>query len=889
MISEPAAVAAPDSLDLTRFCATLDTGATDIPSFKACIKAANEELVAKFTAGFPVRLLVTGRADFIDSILQAVWKRFDWPEKSVSALIAVGGYGRGELHPASDIDLLLLLDKPPRKAMQSLIEQWLAFLWDIGLDVGSSVRTLKDCKLHAREDITVATNLMEARLLLGDSALFDTMQRVTGPAKMWPSRKFFFAKFAEQIKRHQKFHDTAYNLEPNIKEGPGGLRDIQMIDWVAKRHFKTRTLAELVGHGFINATEFQDLHAGEEFLWRIRFALHTLTGRHEDRLLFDHQRTIATQFGYEDSGPRLAVELFMKDYYRTITELSRLNEMLLQLFEETFAARRTLQLKPKILNRRFQITGGYLEVRDDKVFARSPLALLEIFLLMQTTPRIKGVRASTIRLIRAHRDLIDDDFRNDIRSRSLFMEILRQPSGITHELRRMNRYGLLARYLPVFGNIVGQMQHDMFHAYTVDEHTLFVVRNLRRFSVPEFYDEFPLCSSVFQRLPKRELLYLAGLFHDIAKGRGGRHSELGAEDAWDFCKHHDLSDTDAGLVRWLVQNHLLMSDTAQKQDISDPDIVNEFARKLGDQAHLDYLYLLTVGDIRATNSSLWNDWKDALFAELYRSTSRALHRGLENPVGENERMRTHKAQASDLISPVKLSAVRALWEDFGNEYFLRYSPQEIARQSQAIVACPEEKLPLVLVSHSDRGGTEVFVYTSLMSNLFTRLTMTLDQLGLSIMEARISTTASNHALDTFIVLEANGSGIEKKRHKEILQALTHALADTRDKPLKTSGSAPRSSKFRVPTQVRFHDDEHKRRTVMEVITGDRPGLLSQIGNVLAHHGIKIHSAKIATFGERAEDMFLLTGGDGKVLSDGLQLEQLRDDIVQALSPPTASD
>ena len=523
-------------------------------------------------------------AGFIDAILQRAWKKF-LPPDTEACLVAVGGYGRGELHPHSDIDILLLVDEgnaPGEDTLSGFVTQ----LWDIGLQIGHSVRTVAECESKALEDITILTNLMEARTLRGDAALLAQVTERIATDRMWPSGDFFRAKLVEQKDRHAKYADTEYSLEPNVKSSPGGLRDLQNISWIAERHFGVESLERLTTEQFLQPKEMDILQEGRDFMWRVRYALHMITDREEDRLLFDHQRTLAQLLGYQDRDHRLAVEWFMKDYYRAIQELSRLNEMLLQLLRELILHRDDPgQATP--INRRFQARKGFLEVTHERVFKRYPFALLELFLLMQQHGELKGVRASTIRLVRDHRYLIDDKFRHDIRARSLFMEIFRQPRGPTHELRRMNRYGVLAAYFPAFANIVGQMQHDMFHAYTVDEHTLFVVRNLRRFFVAKFMHEFPLCSRVAHSIPKPELLYLAGFFHDIGKGRGGNHSELGAADARAFLGLHGLSEYDRELVAWLVENHLLMSQTAQRRDISDPEVINDFARHIGDRRRLD--------------------------------------------------------------------------------------------------------------------------------------------------------------------------------------------------------------------------------------------------------------------------------------------------------------
>ncbi|HSD70571.1 MAG TPA: [protein-PII] uridylyltransferase, partial [Woeseiaceae bacterium] len=571
-------------------------GAVD---WREALASARQRLADRFLAGDPVTQLVTLAALQIDRLLVHIWKQVASDLQDRVALVAVGGYGRGELHPGSDIDLMLLLDGDLPAGADGVLAGFIATLWDIGLEAGHSVRSVEDCRREAEADITVITTLMESRLLYGPPALLDAVHEATAPGRMWPSDRFFLAKRDEQKQRHHRYDDTAYKLEPNVKGSPGGLRDIQVIGWIARRHFGSRGFDELVDHNFLTGSQLQLLQEGQEFLWRVRYALHVLSGRREDRLLFDHQRRLAEVLGYEDARYTLAVEQLMQRYYRTVMDLSRLNEMLLQLFEEEILM--DPRAAPVPLNARFQIRNGYLQAVNDRVFRQDPSALLEIFLLLQQHDNIHGVSAHTIALIKSNLHLIDEEFRQNPRNHRLFMSILRAPAGVTHELRRMNLYGVLGLYIPTFGRIVGRMQYDLFHAYTVDEHTLFVVSNLRRFALRRFDDEYPHCSRLMQSFEKPEIVYLAGLFHDIAKGRGGDHSELGAVDAESFCLEHGMSPYDARTVAWLVRNHLILSMTAQKKDISDPAVVSEFAARIGDQTHLDYLYCLTVADVRGTN------------------------------------------------------------------------------------------------------------------------------------------------------------------------------------------------------------------------------------------------------------------------------------------------
>jgi len=866
------------------FTEELQSSSSPLDIYKNTLQEGTQALNDAFDTGRNVVELVYKRAEFIDQLLIHAWQSMISCEDL--ALVAVGGYGRGELHPASDIDLMILEKSRSNKKTNQQIQQFLTFLWDIGLEVGQSVRTVKDCVAEGRADITVATNIMEARLLVGDSALFDSMRKMTGPNKIWPTRKFFKAKLQEQVERHKKYANTEHSLEPNIKESPGGLRDIQMIGWVAKRHFGVESLHDLVKHDFLTEEEYLRLKAGQTFLWRIRYALHNLTGRHDDRLLFDRQRHIAEIFGFhaEDNS---GVEQFMKFYYRMVRELNRLNEMLLQHFqEEIIYATRREKIKP--INKRFQIRNDFIEVCHEQVFKWYPFALLEIFLLIQQTPKIKGIRASTIRLIREYSYLIDDEFRNDIRNKSLFMEIIRQPRYVGHELRRMHRYGILSRYLPAFGQIEGQMQFDLFHVYSVDEHILFVIQNMRYFGLPEYANTYPLCQKILKTLPKQELLYLAGLFHDIAKGRKGDHAKLGVKDAVDFCKLHGLSSYDAELVGWMVESHLVLSKTAQREDINDPEVINKFAVQMGDREHLNYLYLLTVADVNGTNPELWNAWKDSLFSQLYNETTRALRRGLENPFNKEDRIKKTKHSALALVNKRTKSKfdVGQHWASLGEDYFIRYSPDEIAWHTNAIAENTNQQYPLIKVrQQATRGGTEIFVYMENQDNIFATTTRVLDQLGLTIVDARVIASTHGYTLDTYIVLDKSGEALKEKKHREdIVIKLDDALSNLEQRLKIVSRPQSRKQKvFPIQTRVLFSQDEVNQRTIMEVIASDRPGFLSQVGIALAGCDVRLHGAKIATYGSRVEDIFFITDKQDQAITDPAKFESLTNFIIETLS------
>ena len=867
-------------LDVDSLTSALKSNQPHIPLFKGVISKANQVLEEYLLAGRSATELVPARAKFIDLLLYHIWQLFLPFDTNDISLVAVGGYGRGELHPASDIDLLIIIRDDGEKYKEG-ITAFLTFLWDIGLEVGHSVRNLEECVTEATGDITIATNIQESRLLFGSTELFSQQRSACAADKIWSGPDFFKAKLAEQIQRHHKYHDTAYNLEPNIKESPGGLRDIQMIGWVAKRHFNAETLHELVEHEFLTEDEYQLLHECQAFLWQIRFALHIIAKRREDRLLFDHQRTIAKIFGYQDKPGKLAVEQFMKQYYRTVMELSRLNEMLLQLFQEEILYKSEMS-NPVAINKRFQTIKGYLEITHEKTFASYPFALLEIFLLLEQHPEIKGVRANTVRSIREHRHLIDNDFINDIRSRSLFMEIMRQTSGVTHELRRMNNYGILAAYLPVFENIVGQMQHDLYHVYTVDEHTLRLIRNLRRYTVTEYRHEFPLCSNIMQQIPKQELLLITGLFHDIAKGRGGDHSTLGAIDARLFCQQHDLSEYDTQLVTWLIENHLLMSSTAQRKDISDPDVVQEFAEHVGNENRLNYIYLLTVSDIRATSDKVWNSWKDSLLKELYYATQEIFRRGVHNPQLQSEQIADTHDQALKKIEKENYSSqeIEILWQHLGREYFLRYHPDEIIWHTNNILTHQQKDKPLILIRNvAKRGVTEVFIYTKTFGTLFHNATAAMEQKGINVLDARIFESTDGYSLDTFLVTNIDGHAFGDTPFAEDLAGHIEKQLSSHQPIEKLSRQLPRQAKhFQFPTTVRFDQDKINHRTIVFVKAYDRPGLLSRISLALNQCNIQLSNVIIATYGERVEDYFYITDQDDQPIKDSVELKKLEETI-----------
>ena len=872
-------------LDVAALKTALDEGDNEVAPIRDALAAAGGKLDEYYLANRRIGEIVSARAWLVDQVLVAVWERLPWPDTKNISLLAVGGYGRGELLPHSDVDLLILTRGSRHTAYRDCIARFTALLWDVGLDVGQSVRSIRQCKAAARDDITIATTLMESRTLTGPEELREKMLAATGPRSIWPTRKFLRAKWDEQIERHEKYQDIDYALEPNIKTSPGGLRDIQTIAWVAKRHYGADSFRDMKDLGFLTRGEHIVLMRGRHFLWKLRYGMHMLEGRREDRLRFDKQRALAAMFDYRDDKESLGVEKLMKRYYRAVGNLRGLNDMLLQHLDEAILRRGRCEAIVD-LNRRFRVRNGYLEARSEKVFRNTPSALIEVFVLLANEPQIQGIRASTIRLLREHRKLIDRKFRNDIRNVSMFMELLHSPHQLVTQLRRMARYGILGRYLPEFGKIAGQMQHDLFHIYTVDAHSLQVVQNMRRLALPEAEAEFPIAAGIYKSLPKVALLYIAGLYHDIAKGRGGDHSILGKTDAENFCRRHRLSAWDAKLVSWLVENHLLMSMTAQRKDIDDPEVIHDFANAIGDKLHLDYLYALTVCDIRATNPELWNSWRATLLRNLYLNTRRALRLGLENPRDRGERIADKKQSAKEKLRTGGLgkAAVAAVWAQMNDEYFLRESVDNICWHTRAIVDHASDK-PLVslreMSADAPEGATLVFTFTRDADYLFANSTVAFERLELNVQSARIFTSGSGQCANTYTVLEADGNpvGSNPKRVAEIRSMLLRHLDNPGNRiPSPEYHRSRRKTSFGRHARATLFNSPGKDYSTLEINCPDQPGVLACVGQVFAEFGISLKDARITTLGERVEDLFFIAGGDGRPLHDAAMAQSLKERI-----------
>lgn len=836
----------------------------------------------QFTAGKSVMELVPARSRFMDDFLSRLWHYYQLDKDDNISLLAVGGYGRAELHPLSDIDILFLTKKSPSKEQEETISDFLRLLWDIRLDVGHAVRTIKECITTGKKDLTIATNLQESRLIIGDPLLFQTLEDKILSDKFWTSEAFYRAKVQELHDRYAHYHDTTYNLEPDIKASPGGLRDIHTLSWVARRHFGATNLFEMSQFGFLTEGEYRELAENLEFLWKIRFALHLELRRYDNRLTFAHQPTVAERLGYQGEGNK-AVETMMQDFFTTLQSVAELSKMLLQYFDQAILPSET-ESRQFILDDDFMRKGHFIEARKPALFQSRPETILDMFLHIADNDHLSAIGAQTLRQLRTARRRINLSLNSLPQAREKFMQLFRHPNVVSKAVGMMHRHGVFTLYFPEWENIVGRMQFDLFHAYTVDEHSIRALKKVNLLGTEEAIDRFPLCHNVYMQIQRKDLLFVAALFHDIGKGSGGDHSEIGAKISRAFCLEHGLSEPEANIVAFLVQNHLLLSMTAQKRDIHDPLVITEFAKRVQNEEQLKMLLCLTVGDICATNSELWNSWKRTLTTELFHATQKALRRGLETPPDIREKMRHNSSMAATLLRQkgFKDHQINQLWLRFKADYFLRNTHQQIAWHCEAILKHNKE-IPLVLVGEkSERGGTEIFIYTKDKEKLFATVAAQLDRKNLNIYDAQIMEDRDDYTLDSFIVLEQNGKALDKQRRRDIQQTLEEAL--TTDTPILRVRRAPQKLKhFNVPVQVKFMQSKNEQNTQMELIALDTPGLLARLGLIFTELDLNLHSAKISTIGERAEDFFVLTGQDGSALSDEKQ-SLLEQRIKKKLTP-----
>ncbi len=868
-------------------------GAGGIVELRARFREGKALLIGQFrearaTAPAASRL-VRALAKHVDQTLTALWEQAMMPPGA--ALLAVGGYGRGELYPHSDVDVLVLL--PPggnpasaptlapgtaNDALKSSIEGFITACWDIGLEIGSSVRTVDECVAEAARDVTVQTALLESRYLIGSKRVFNAFRRANNGA-MDPVA-FLRAKTLEMRQRHQKYEDTPYSLEPNCKESPGGLRDLQMVIWVARAAGLGKNWNELAAKGLITPFEVRQLQRNEGLLRLIRARLHMVAGRREDRLVFDLQTAVAESFGYQATKGQRASEVLMKRYYWAAKAVAQLNQILVLNIGERVNASQDAPMQP--IDRHFFDRGGMLEVASDDLYGREPHAIMETFWVFQRTPGIEGLSARTLRALYNAREVMDSEFRRDPANRAMFMRILQEPEGQTRALRLMNQTSVLGRYLWVFRRIVGQMQHDLFHVYTVDQHILMVLRNVRRFFIPEHTHEYPFCSQLASTFDKPWVLTIAALFHDVAKGRGGDHSELGGQEVRRFCRDHGIDKEDALLIEFLVKGHLTMSRIAQKEDLSDPEVIEKFAGMLGTERRLTALYLLTVADIRGTSPKVWNAWKGKLLEDLYRLTLRALGGARPNMDAEIEARKQEARHTLNLYSLLPGTEIE-LWKTLELSYFVRHDAGDIAWHARSLFRFVESQEPIVRARLSSIGeGLQVLVYAPDRPDLFARICGYFDSANFNILDAKVHTTRAGYALDTFQVISP-----QMDQHYRDLISLVETQASL---ALKATGPMPEPSRGRISRRVKsfpvtprvtLRPDERAQRWLLGISTSDRSGLLYAIARVLARHHINLQLAKITTLGERVEDTFLI---DGPALQQNKAQITIESELLDAIAP-----
>jgi [protein-PII] uridylyltransferase len=842
-------------------------------TLKKQLKAARQQAIDVFQSNHKTEQLLTQLRRNVDEALTQAWTELGMPADA--ALVAVGGYGRGELFPHSDVDVLILLSRTAEGEEKEKLESLVQLFWDIGLEIGHSIRTIDQCMDESAADITVQTSLLEARLVTGSRKLFKQLQE-RYQAALDPLA-FFQAKTLEMRQRHVKYEDTPYSLEPNCKESPGGLRDLQVILWVAKAAGLGDSWGKLAEHGMLTPTEARQLRQKERAFKDIRIRLHIYTNRREDRLVFDIQTPIAESFGFKTTDTRRASEYLMQRYYWAAKAVTQLNTILLQNIEAHLFPQ---QVVPKRINDRFNEVNGFVDIAHGDVFEETPSAMLEVFLVLAEHPELKDMSARTMRALWHARFKIDNAFRSNPENHRLFMQIIQGKRGIMHALRRMNATSVLGRYLPNFRHIVGQMQHDLFHVYTVDQHILMVVRNVRRFTMSEHAHEYPFCSQLIANFGQPWVLYIAALFHDIAKGRGGDHSKLGMADARQFCEQHGISEENTELIVFLVEQHLAMSHVAQKQDLSDPDVISQFAQMVKDERHLTALYLLTVADIRGTSPKVWNAWKGKLLEDLYRMTLRVL--GGEAPSADRELKNTQQEAIKTLrLYGLPADAHEKFWKQLDVAYFLRHDASDIAWQTRCFYDKIDTDVPLVRCRLAPIGeGVQVAVYTPDRPDLFARICSYFDQKNFSIFDAKIHTTQSNYALDAFLI----NAPVFAKNYRDIINLIEHELSEL----LKSDAPLPAPSKarlsrlsrtFPINPAVDLRPDERGQYYLLSVSANDRAGLLYSISNVLAKYKINLHTAKVMTLGERVEDVFLI---DGPGLNQPRNQIMLETDLLKTL-------
>ena len=845
--------------------------------FTAAAKSYLSELRAKLLVGLAkgiaVETLIGQYREAIDALLVKAWK-LSLPSDAELALVATGGYGRGEMYPHSDIDILVCGSESAQNEHADAIGRFFSLLWDAGLKLSQAVRSIEQCIQESRSDPSTYTALLETRWLCGNADILSALESAIRAPDVVDAREYFEAKRLEQRNRHAKFHNTADNLEPNLKEGPGGLRDFHTLNWLAKKLYGVPSLAGLVPIGLLGDAEWQALQRNWRIVARLRFGLHLLVKRPEERLLFDHQMRLAECLGLQDTEANLAVEQLMQDFFRSAAILLRINDRLLQRFEEHLASEQIIEA----VDEHFVLKNGYLLALDNRFSMQGLQSIFNLFAVWGRLSDCKGLHSDTARGLAESLSVIKPYREQPKPVCNAFMALISEPHGV-QSLQRLAKLGILARYLPEFGLVTGRMQYDLFHVYTVDQHSMNVLEFIHRFQIGK-QDGFTLPHEVFPRLRKAHLIWLAGLFHDIGKGRGGDHAELGADDFLDFADAHGLPTADTQLVEWLVRKHLLMSFTAQKHDISDPKVIQTFAIQVADREHLDYLYILTCADIAGTSPKLWNAFKDQLLAELYIATRYAMRIGLEHALNaEDIRNETRNMALAKLMDAgFDVDAIDDVWQSFPEDAFLRYRPEQLVWQTQCILGQIHNATQIQVREFGHQDSLEIFLRTPDRDGIFSGLMATLDRLNLSVVHARLLPASDGHVLDNIIVLK----GSHTPDIKRIAQTVLAALKDPASiKPAKHM--LPRQLRhFKTATRIEFSASPTPDRTMLSIVCADRPGLLADIAFALLQSKVRVHDARIATFGERAEDIFTISDRDDHAIKDETLLQSIREALLDYL-------
>lgn len=828
----------------------------------------------RFEHKTPIQHLISERTNFIDQLLRRVWKHYI-PSNSQLCLVAVGGYGRGELHPFSDIDILIIT--PSQQIPESeyrAIETFITYLWDIGLQVGHAIRTQEDCYSIGRSDLSTATNYIESRWLIGHYEAFESLKQLLKHPNFWPSNAFFLAKIEEQTQRYNKANDAIAQLEPNIKESPGGLRDIHTIAWIAKRHFGANSLQQLVSVGFLSVDEYSQLENAMRFQWRVRFILHSITKRKEERLLFDHQKQIAQLLGYQDSTGKLAVEAFMQDYYRNARTIQRLNSLLLQHFQESILG--TENVQPQTIAPHITLQQGYLKLDKESTLIAQPLLFITLF-YWQAKLGAKGIHASTQRWMQSYAHLINASFCQQIDTWQTFRKLLQLPRNVSQALIHMHRQGILGRLIPAFHRITGLMQFDLFHAYTVDEHSLMVVRNLRRFmhASPKTQNSFPLACQIAQHIDAPDILLLAGFFHDIGKGRGGQHEILGAEDARAFGAQAGLNTSETQLLTWLVEHHLIMSHTAQKKDLTDPEVIAQFAQVITTQQNLDYLYLLTVADICATSPVVWNDWKDNLLRNLYHRT--------QSHLNTQQQQTNRMTQLLEQMTPETQIKVKPIWQKLSHTHYQHQENAALSEQARFLANIHD--LPHLCVQDSSiTGVSTLMIYTQNQPDAWLKTTAACDAMQLSIIDAHVYTTQDQHLFMIINLIKPQHTNTEEQAYwlNILRDCLSQANCNHILTPVARTSSRQKQHAFAITNRVHIKTNMQNNSLELHLYTKDQPGLLLRCAQLFYQHHLMITAAKISTAGIKVEDVFYLSASTADQAISEQQLDQLKADLLSCL-------